>query len=444
MRKLSITPILMGLLLYGPLAAADNVEHAEGQSKGQKVAEIIGISNNQREKSSAEEVKKGPEVREGFFSIPGTETDIRFYGAVRAQVAYSLDSGFGHSQAVTAPFSKGWGGVAWDDDPLSNRSGQIEFDMRATRLGFETITPSEFGDVRTLIETDFYGAGGSKLSTNSVSLRLRHALLEVGPLMIGQYWSNSTDLGSSPWLMDLGGPVGLPAVARVPQIRYTHELTKKQTFSLSFEQPIQDFSGAETVSFVAGANNISTTSVDEMFEVVGRYTFVNNWMRQSFSGVGRKLTYDTGDSRDSKLGYAVTYQGKFNTFGKSNFYYSMTYSEGANNYITQQNTVSAILEDEKLHKVKGKALNIGYTQVWKPRWTSTFNFGMNEFDIPKNTQFYQNSGVLNESKSFFTNLMWNPLPKATLGVEYQYVEIKNDHGRKGDGQRLYITSMYGF
>lgn len=429
-----LTAVSAGFFLLAPLASAQSQNDLESQVKTlqTQVDELQRASSEQRVS------------RAGFLALPGTETDIRFYGAARAQLAYSIDSGFGSSQAVTAPFGSGYGGVAWDGSDQANRSGQIEFDARASRLGFETITPTKYGDVRTLIETDFYGTGGSKISTNAVSLRLRHAIVEFGSFMIGQTWSNSTDLGSSPWLLDLGGPVGLPAVARVPQIRYTHKATDTQTLSLSLEQSVQDFAGADTVTFGAGTNNISTNSIDESLEFVGRYTYANDWMRQSFSAIGRKLTYDTGKSgeRDSLFGFAATYQGKFNTVGRSNFYYSATYTEGANKYITQQNSPSAVLEGNELHKVKGLAFNVGYTQAWLPNLTSTFNFGMKEVDIPKETSAY--GSTMSASRSAFVSLMWNPVPKATLGIEYQYAEIEDDDGREGDGQRIYVTSMYKF
>lgn len=455
MKKIKyIASVSAGLLLLAPLTHAASLEDLEAQIEAlrSQVVQMQSAANEQRIKdtqneqrlASVSESEPKRKARPGFFSLAGTETDMRVYGSARAQIAYSIDSGFGHSQAVTGPFSSGYGGVAWNGSDQANRQGQVEFDARASRLGFETITATKYGDVRTLIETDFYGTGGSKLSTNAVSLRLRHAIVEVGPLMVGQYWSNSTDLGSSPWLLDLGGPVGLPAVSRVPQIRYTHKATDTQTVSVSFEQPVQDFKGVDGVSFIAGANNISKNSIDETLEFVSRYTYANDWMRQSLSAVARKLTYDTGASgeRDSTYGYALTYQGKFNTIGRSNFYYSMTYADGANNYITQQNTSSAILEDGRLYRVKGKAFNVGYTQAWAPKWTSTFNVGANDFEIPKNTAAY--GATMSSSSSFFASLMWNPIPKATLAMEYQYAKIKDDNGRKGDGQRLYLTSMYNF
>lgn len=382
--------------------------------------------------------------RKGWIPIPGMETDLRFYGMARAQLIYNVDSGFGSSQTVIGPFNNAYGGVAYDGTPQSNRSGQVEFDARASRLGFETITATDYGDVRVLVETDFYGSGGSKLSSNSVGLRLRHAIFEVGPWLVGQYWSNFPDLGAAPYLMDFGGPVGLPAASRLPQIRYTQKPAENHSVSVSIEQPVQDFAGADTVLFQSGFNNISENSIDETPELVGRYTFSNGWMRQSFAGAGRKLTYDTGNSgeRDSAYGYAFTYQGKFSTVGNSNVYYSATFADGASRYITHQTTSSAVLYNNSLYRIKGKAFNIGYTQAWNPRWTSTFNVGMNEYDIPKETPQY--GPTMSGSKSFFTNLMWKPIPKALIGIEYQYAEIEDDNGREGSGQRLYLTAMMNF
>ncbi|MBP2316854.1 DcaP family trimeric outer membrane transporter [Azospirillum soli] len=378
------------------------------------------------------------------FLIPGTNTSLRIGGMARMHLAVDFDSTMGNSQIVIGPYTDGFGGIPYNGTPQKSRSGQLQFEARESRLNFETLTPTAYGDLRTLIEGDFYGAGGSKLSTNSVSLRLRHAMAELGPFLLGQYWSNFADLGQGPDVFDFGGPAGLLATNRLPQARYTHAINNKSQASISVEQPVQDWNGANGVTFVAGGNNISTNSIDKTPDVVARYTYFDTWGRQSFSAAGRLLNYDTGLPRqsDDQFGFALGYQGRFNTVGKDNLYYSAIYVNGASRYMTQISNVSAILDGNNLKNVTGYGGNIGYQRWWSDQWRSTFNAGFTKYDIPHPGGQYRN--FASETQSLYANLMWSPIPRALLGLEYTYARIANDNGQKGDGQRLLFATQFAF
>ena len=378
------------------------------------------------------------------FVIPGTDTSLRIGGMARMHLAVDFDGSLGNSQIVIGPYSDGFGGVPYNGTPQESRSGQLQFEARESRLAVETLTPTSYGDLRTLIEGDFYGAGGSKLTTNSVSLRLRHAMAELGPFLLGQYWSNFADLGQGPDVFDFGGPAGLVGANRLPQIRYTHAISDKSQASVSIEQPVQDWNGANSVTFVAGGNNVSSNSIDKVPDVVARYTYFDSWGRQSFSAVGRMLNYDTGRPRqsDDQFGYALGYQGRFNTTGKDNLYYSAIYVNGASRYMTQITNVSAILDGDKLENVTGYGGNIGYQKWWSDQWRSTLNLGFSKYDIPHPGGQYRS--FASETQSLYANLMWSPIPRALVGLEYTYARIANDNGQKGAGQRMLFATQFSF
>lgn len=416
-------------------AASQAASQAAAQAQKQAAAQPVVTA-------SAAPVTKGK--LPNSFVIPGTDTSLRIGGMARMHLAVDFDGSLGNSQIVIGPYSDGFGGVPYNGTPQKSRSGQLQFEARESRLNVETLTPTAYGDLRTLIEGDFYGAGGSKLSTNSVSLRLRHAMAELGPFLLGQYWSNFADLGQGPDVFDFGGPAGLLATNRLPQIRYTHSINDKSLASISIEQPVQDWNGANGVTFVAGGNNVSSNSIDKTPDVVARYTYFDTWGRQSFSVAGRMLNYDTGLPRqsDNQFGYALGYQGRFNTTGKDNLYYSAIYVNGASRYMTQIANVSAILDGNKLDNVTGYGGNIGYQKWWSDQWRSTLNLGFSKYDIPHPNGQYRN--LASETQSVYTNLMWSPIPRALIGLEYTYARIANDNNQQGDGQRLLLATQFSF
>lgn len=376
----------------------------------------------------------------GWFMIPNTDTAIKFGGYAQLQIMDDLKGNLGNSQTVILPYTAGFGGVPYDNTPQAKRGGQVQFEARESRLNIQTSTPTMYGPLTTLIEGDFYGAGGSKFTTNSVSLRLRHAMGTIGPWMFGQYWSNFGDLGQGPEVFDFGGPVGLPAVNRQPQIRYTKLITDNLQASVSIEEPVQDFTGADSVAFIAGGNNISTNSIDQTPELTARVTYFDMWGRQSVGVVGRKLKANDGVALSSAAyGYAVNYQGTFNLPGRDKIYYDVVWENGGGRYLTQTPT-SAFLINNNLYKVSGLGLNLTYQHWWAQNWRSNISIGRDKI--------YNPAGVpamsLAETQSMHANLIWSPIKSTLFGLEFIYARIKSESGIKGSGSRIMFVSQMGF
>ncbi|PIF73709.1 porin-like protein [Variovorax sp. 54] len=393
----------------------------------------------------------------GSILLPGTNTSLKIGGYVQLAASREMNGFIGNTQTVLSPFSAAAGGIPYSGSQASKRSGETSFEARESRLNVTTLTPTRYGDLRTLIEGDFYGTGGTKASTNSVSFRLRHAMAEIGPWMFGQYWSNSADLMQGPDVYDFGGPVGLAALSRVPQIRYTWKINPRSTFSTSIEQPTQDFSGADSVVFQAGYNNISTNSLDKLPDITARYVYDDTWGRQSFGFVARRLTATNvggagtagaalGDKTLSTTGYSLNNQGTFNVFGRDKLGYHLVWGKGAGRYITQQQPSAVLYPNvagapNALDAIKSRGFNISYLHYWNDQWRSTIDYGKVRTTVP-HPQLPLTT--MSSVESVFANLIWSPVPQAELGLEYAWAKIKNDVPKSGIGSRLSFIGKYKF
>jgi len=138
--------------------------------------------------------------------IPGTDTSIKIYGQVTEILNYYLSGGQPGSGAAT--------GVPWNTTvgdngevqalPLNNggvakarSNGIFGQSARESKIGFETRTPTPYGEARTVFEFDWAGttaAGISSGDPTSVSdnllPRLRYAYGTLGGLLAGQATSN--------------------------------------------------------------------------------------------------------------------------------------------------------------------------------------------------------------------------------------------------------------
>lgn len=391
----------------------------------------------------------------GSFLVPGTSTSVKVGGYAYLSLIREMKGFLGNSQGVLAPFSNAAGGIPFDGSPAARQSGDTQMQARESRINIATLTPTPYGDLRTLVEGDFYGTGGSKLSTNGAALRLRHAMAEVGPWLVGQYWSNSADLFQGPDLYDFGGPVGLAGLNRLPQIRYTWKTSPKATLSASIEQPVQDFSGADGVAFQGGYSNISMNSINKTPDLTARYSFGDNWGRQSVGVIARRLTATNvggaagailGDTTVSANGFSLNNQGTFNVFGKDKLAYQLVWENGAGRYITQIQP-SAVLypnlvgANNSLKTITSVGLNVSYLHFWNDKLRSTLDVGRVNIDIPHPEMPVT---TMNSVTSIYANLIWTPVPKAEVGLEYAWAKINNEVPNSGIGSRLMLVGKYTF
>ena len=121
----------------------------------------------------------------------------------------------------------------------------VRLHARQSRFRIKSKSDTAVGQVRTLIEGDFEGAGGNELFSNSTSFRLRHAWGEwdITPnttIGIGQTWSNFMNLFAYPDTVDFFGPAGA-SFARQGQVRLTYT-SGPILFAIAVENPETDSS----------------------------------------------------------------------------------------------------------------------------------------------------------------------------------------------------------
>ena len=140
----------------------------------------------------------------------GTATSVEFYGYLK----FDFITDFGGPLGNTT-----FGLVGLDTD---TDDATFSATANQTRIGLRTTTPSDFGDLETQLELDFYGDGASFGTGQAYQPRVRHATATLGGFRVGKYWTTFMPLGSYPLTLDFQGVAGIP-FARQEQLRYTYE-----------------------------------------------------------------------------------------------------------------------------------------------------------------------------------------------------------------------------
>jgi hypothetical protein len=204
--------------------------------------------------------------------IPGTDTSIKIYGQMTEIIDYWMTGGNPNQspQSTTVGITGQLESLPLYGAGVTRARGNGVFQQspKESKIGFETRTPTPFGEARTVMEFDWGGStafvpgGASALgTTDSLVPRLRYGYGTLGGLLAGQATSNFSDPDANAETIDFGGNPGEPGKGRIPQIRYTMPAWWGGSLSFSAETPETQLATANGLEFSdAGVIPTATTS----------------------------------------------------------------------------------------------------------------------------------------------------------------------------------------
>lgn len=370
----------------------------------------------------------------GTFKIPGSDTSVGIGGYVKMDVNESSASAGSNKigdqylfvpQIPVAPTGH------------KGEDSQLAFSARETRLWLKSFTPSKWGDINTYTEIDFFADAGS------YTPRLRHAYGSFGNFLAGLTWTTFLNDLALPDLLDAGGPVGATKV-RQPLVRWTQPFKvadQSMEFLASVEAPS---SSLWTSNWSAAIPETLISPNDERYpDMVMKLNYKPSWGILSLAGMGRQIrNHDntTGIARE-QWGGALSLAGKINVFELDNLRFSVNYGNAYGRYLTTNRLEDAALDSAgNLHLVNAYNGIIAYQHWWDKAWRSTVAYGFEQADHPD----FVNRAMTRQAQSIHANLLWSPLPQATLGLEYIYGTRELIDGRNGNISRAQLSAKYNF
>lgn len=403
----------------------------------EKTAKIEQMSEAQIATRVASVEPAAGEAHKDGVLIPGTDTRIKFGGYVKADAIHDFNvsrTGNGEDFGL-------YSAIPLKNSIEEEKGGNTRLHARQTRLNVTTTTPTDYGDLKVVVEGDFFSDAGSQTTTNADRFGIRHAYGEMGGFLLGQTWSNFMDLDAYPESLDYQGVSG-NTLLRQGQIRYTYKPEgSKNSFSVAVENPSTDFlSGATTT----GINS----SIDKVPDVTANAKFVGDFGEVSFKGVARHLeAYNSAlNASDSDFGYAIGASGKINTWGKDDFRFQVAYGDGIGRYIYDLATTTQAAgyngNTDTIETVEAWGGYAAYRHWWTDSVRSNFIAGTTQvIDNPS----FLNPATTNESiYSLHGNLIWSINSKVDVGAEYIYGHRETESGAEGELHRSQVSATYKF
>ena len=304
---------------------------------------------------------------------------------------------------------------------------KVNMDAKASRVYLKMTSPTANGTIKGYVEIDFEGSSqGDERISNSYSPRLRHAFLEWNNWLAGQTWSTFFNTSALPDVLDFVGPVGTIFV-RQPQIRYT-----TGNFQVAVENPSSTiYGGAE--------NPFDDNTVPD---VIGRYNFTVNKAAFSLAVMGRELAYETATTKESEVGYAVSFAGKI-PVGNNGDDIRLMLNQGnaLGRYMALNGFRSGVINaDGSIDLIDEWGVFAAYRHPWNSQWRSSLVLSTAQADNPTAA----GTSAAKQYDSVHTNLIFSPTSGLDVGAELMYGRKELESGDSGSLTRLQLTAIYKF
>ena len=354
----------------------------------------------------------------GSFLIPGTNTEFRISGYVKADFIYDLKQKQGTSTNVSGLKT---GDPRIKDDEIGDEQGHFFAHAKQSRLRLNTSTPTVLGDLKVGMETDFFGSGGNEYQSNSYGVRLRTAYAQIGGLLAGQYSTNFGMSAAYPSTVDFSNAAAI-TFTRQAQVRWTQSIDDKLSFSVSLENA----EGSSGGKFI-----------DRLPDGVVALEYNDDWGQFRMSAVGRQLT--SPDDKADAIAYGINVSGTYAIWPGGNILGSFTYGDGVGRYLLQGGGEDSIYMNGRLETKKLYGVIAGI----KHKFTDTVmgQVAVSRLHISDARRLMADFKRVN---TVHTSIFWSPLSRLTIGGEVVYYDKENRFGNKIENIRLQTSVQVHF
>lgn len=391
-----------------PAGADSSAEQTDARPRIDPERFLDGFGNDATPFGVGVDLYSPPEF-EGGLIVFGRNVAMKVGGYAKGDIIYDFD-------AIDATDFFTTTSIPVDAPPRTN----ARFHARQTRLSFDTRWATGVRPVRIFVEGDFFGSGSS--------FGLRHAYGETGPLLVGQTWTTFTDVAAAPATLDFEGSVS--AVNRRQALaRWTQPLGREDlTASLAVE---------DTRFLVERPPGVRADPRSPSPDLVGRVRLERDRTQFQIAGLYRLLGVQTpGDDVAMASAWGVNFTGAILLRESTRAYYQILLGEGIGSYRD--------LPDAALTGTGRAALlplfgwMVGITHDWSETLSSNVTYAENAFDNPD----FQRDDALRRTTYLAVNLIWNPLERVDLGIEYLYGLRENVDESVGTAHRVHASFIF--
>lgn len=423
------------IVLYSAYASASGLPNSA------PVAQPSQISPSA---SSGKSAPNPSHTGSGAVTLPGTNTAITIGGTIKALANFDTGASTGDT---LEPFNIPLHGV----NAAALKGGHFGGNVRWSKINLKSETPIAQGTIKAFVEFDFAGGPSINTSGTSYTPRLRFAYVENCELgLVGQTNSLFEDTDAVGSNLDPNGILG--GNIRQPQVRFTQKFNAG-SFSVSLEYPVTDYTdntGARQITN-NGYGVSSAPDVLMQLKLAGNpgHVALRAMMRQ----VAVKYIVDSSMSnptypncKKSVTGWGLGLSGRLFTQGKSGLFAQVNGGEGVGRYIPVINGQAAFFDVSRGILKSQSAINTfgGYEHHWtdelRTNIMTSYTYVRPSTFSPQNLT--STTRITKRMHTYWLNVIYCPIPKLEVGMEFARVERYTLDRKKGDENRIIFALNY--
>ena len=398
----------------------------------------------ERLKKMEEEAKKVPELPPdvvsagdfpGSIKIPGTDAAVKFGGRIRTAGVFTLDDLGSDDRFLTnsIPVEPG--------DEAAGKGPRTTFTANTSRFNFEMRTPTGASQMRAFIEGDFFGTDGNDKRT---AFRLRHAYAQFRGMVVGQTWSTFSDPAANHQDLDFEGINGENLI-RQPQFRYNWVFNDDWSFAAAAETPEVSLSGGQGVNVIPDLVARTIWKFKEVGHLQGAAVMRQIRGESDLFPGETEVAWAWGASLSGVVPFRY-----FNLLDR--FIFQLNVGEGNARYINDLNSLGgqdAVFNPTtgRLEVLPAKGFYLDYEHQWK-EWARTEKMKLRSsfiwsFVTVDNLSF-QLPDAYHQTNRYSVNVVFSPIDRIDVGVEYIYGTRENKDGNTGSSDQFQIVGIFRF
>ena len=334
-------------------------------------------------------------------------------------------------------------------------------DLYQTQIRMDaTYNHPEIGQIRAHTSWDFWGGNGH--------MRLRKAYVMTEHWQVGQDWENFGDQNIWPNVLDFDGPPS-GIWARVPFVKYFNSFAdNKWHYEIALQASMVNH--GEFPNVISPIEHTYQNLPDGVLAIKRK----GDWGHVRLSTVYRGINYLENSEQKKIFGYGASLSGMFGGFGERNFQFQLATGKGISAYIV---SFGGSNYDAYPHQDKGfeTTPSIGGWGSYEHYFTKTIHlnlvYGFTKFELNDIADFAikdatnKEIAILDGNASnfhhyFLTNIMWDPYPNFSIGVEFDYgiksvkysgnavgdsgLTVPLDEDQSRDASRVSFGFLYNF
>ncbi len=311
-----------------------------------------------------------------------------------------------------------------------SESTVTDFSAQASRISFTG--QREVGDkkVTGYLELDFLGsAQGNELVSNSYSPRLRRAYIDYGNWRVGQEWTTFQNLSAIPESASFLALSDGMIFGRQAMVRYT-----SGNWQFAVENP-------NTTTL-----NVGSQDDNVLPDVIARYNAKGDYGNISIAAILRQLAVEQGTVEEEVFGWGLSVAGRLKVGEKDDIRFNLSGGEGLGRYIGLAASRAAAIDpiDGDIDAIT----SYGGLVAWRHPFGETARFNIGYSGLFVDNPDYLGANVTESVQSAYAAILWDPIPKVTLGTEILHgiraLEGDGVIDDEGDMTRITFSTKYAF